>query len=77
MANGRYSSHRKNFYIEVGFSIKHARTLLDMTQEDLASKVGVSRTTISKMESGQGTYLHTLFDVAQALGIRVSDLLND
>ena len=48
-----------------------------MTQEDLAHKSGVSRATISGLESGniRVTTTETLRKIAIALGVQVSDLI--
>lgn len=54
------------------------RTKKNMTQDELASKVGVSRQAISKWERGEG--LPDLYNVsllAKALDVSVDDLLND
>ena len=48
-----------------------------MTQEDLATKSGVSRATISGLESGSITVTttETLRKIASALEVKVSDLI--
>ena len=45
-----------------------------MSQEDLAAKSGVSRSTISKAEAGKGCSLHALFKLAKALDVSPGDL---
>lgn len=59
------------------FKIKEIRAKLKMTQEDLATKSGVSRATISGLESGSITVTttETLRKIASALEVKVSDLI--
>ena len=61
----------------MNFKIREIRTCLKMTQEDLAHKSGVSRATISGLESGniRVTTTETLRKIAIALGVQVSDLI--
>ena len=42
-----------NFYIELGHRIKFLRHLRNMTQREVADRVGVSRVSISHWEIGQ------------------------
>ncbi len=48
-----------------------------MSQEELSEKSGVSRATISKLESGEDCEVKvgTIKKIAQALNVEVSDLL--
>lgn len=57
--------------------IKELRESHGLTQEQLASKSGVSRATISALENGKSVDIKagTLHKLAQALGVHVSDLL--
>ena len=61
----------------MNFKLREIRTGLKMTQEDLAHKSGVSRATISGLESGniRVTTTETLRKIAIALGVQVSDLI--
>ncbi|MEW5924615.1 MAG: helix-turn-helix transcriptional regulator [Candidatus Zixiibacteriota bacterium] len=55
--------------------IKQHRARLDMTQEDLAEKVGVRRQTILAIEKGKYTPSALLaFQIAKALGMRADEL---
>ena len=48
-----------------------------MTQEELADRMGVSRQTVSKWETGKGLPdISLLQPLAQALGISVIELMN-
>lgn len=56
--------------------LKLAREEMDMSQEDLSAKSGVSRTTISELETGKTKRVTnvTLEKLAKALGKEVSDV---
>ena len=60
----------------MGYRIKEFRESLKMTQEELAEKSGVSRGTISAMESGvsKETTTKTLVKIARALGTSVDKI---
>ena len=60
----------------MGFRIREVRQALNMTQEQLAAKSGVSRVTISALENGtdRTTTTKTLLKIATALGTTVDDL---
>lgn len=60
----------------MGFRIKDMREALNMTQEQLAIKSGVSRVTISALENGvdRTTTTKTLLKIAAALGVTVDAL---
>ena len=56
--------------------IKSFRKEMDMTQEDLAEKVGVSRVYIGYVEQGRNTpSLEILEKIAKALKVRLSDII--
>lgn len=59
--------------------IKALRAEKGMTQEDLAEASGVSRLTISKLETGKliNARSKTMFAVAKALGVTLDDLFFD
>lgn len=58
------------------FRVKECREKAGMSQEELAEKSGVSRTIISGLESGSitTTTTKTLLKIAEALGLKVSDI---
>lgn len=60
----------------MGYKIKEVREALKMTQEELAEKSGVSRGTISALESGMArtTTTKTLARLAYALGVSVDKI---
>ena len=57
----------------MGYKIKELREAMEMTQEELAEKSGVSRGTISALENGidRTTTSKTLVKLAQALDTTV------
>lgn len=56
--------------------IKKRRGELDITQEELAEKVGVSRVYIGYVEQGRNTpSLEILEKIAKALKVKLSDLV--
>lgn len=62
--------------IQMGYKIKEAREALNMTQEELALKSGVSRGTIIALEKGTDrvTTSKTLLKIARALGTTVDQI---
>ena len=62
---------------KVGKFIKERRKLLNLTQEDLADKVGVSNRTISKWENGHGLPDYSiLLSLCKALDVSINELLS-
>ena len=57
----------------MGYRIKETRKAMNMSQEDLAKKSGVSRTIIASLESGarKTTTTQTLVKLANALNTTV------
>lgn len=57
-------------------NLRRVRRSLDITQEELSRKSGVSRATISTLENGTATdtTVGTITKLAEALGVNVSDL---
>ena len=65
-----------NTYV-TGSTVKQLRESRDMTQAELAKKIGVSDKTISKWETAKGLPdISLLQPLAQALGISVIELMN-
>lgn len=55
---------------QLGRVLRNRRRDLELTQTDLAKKIGSYQKTISKIEAGQpGVKLQTLFDVITALDL--------
>jgi putative transcriptional regulator len=54
---------------ELGRRLKRARLNINMSQEQLARQSGLSRKTITNVESGIGGSLHTLIAILRGLGL--------
>jgi len=69
-------NHTKAFYEAFGERVRSYRSAGGMTQEELAAKVGLSRTSITNIEKGnQQVLLHQLQIFSEALAVRVEQLL--
>ena len=65
-----------NTYV-TGAAIRQLREVRNMTQAELAEKIGVSSKTVSKWETGKGLPdISLLQPLSQALGISVIELMN-
>jgi len=63
-------------YALIGKQIRQYREKKDLTQEKLASDIGVSRASIANYESGkQAIYISDLYKIANSLEVEVADLL--
>jgi DNA-binding XRE family transcriptional regulator len=63
-------------YQQVGDRIKHLRTMVSLTQEQLADAVGLSRASIVNIEKGrQHPSLHLLFQIAECIQVNAHDLI--
>ena len=70
---------RKLLYKHIGARIAYFSALNDMSQDELAHRIHVSRGTLSKIERGSydsSISLDTLLDIADVLGLEFSMLLN-
>ena len=57
-------------YADIGRNVRHAREAEDMTQEHLATRIGLTRTSIVNIEQGrQRAPIHTLIVIADALHV--------
>ena len=61
----------------MGYRIKEIRERQNMTQDELSSRSGISRGTISALENGssRSTTTKTLMCIANALGVSIEDIL--
>jgi transcriptional regulator with XRE-family HTH domain len=65
-----------SFYTGIGQKVKDARERCGLTQEELASQISLSRTSITNIEKGrQKIMLHTLIEIAIALSVTADSLL--
>lgn len=66
----------RDFYISIGRKIAELRNRAGITQEALAVKISLTRTSVINIEKGrQQLFLHTLVDIAKALQIQPADLI--
>lgn len=66
----------EGFYASFGAAVRVAREAVEMTQADLADRIGLSRPGIANIESGrQGVLLHHGLDIAAALDTPLEKLL--
>jgi transcriptional regulator with XRE-family HTH domain len=65
-------------YRDFGRRLRNARKSAKLTQEALALRVGLTRTSITNIEQGnQHVGLHLLYDLAKAVGAAPAGLLPD
>lgn len=63
-------------YVALGKLVQTARKQANLTQDDLARRVGLTRTSITNIERGrQKIQIHTLYALAEALGVGPDALL--
>jgi len=64
------------FYFALGDRIRRARKKRKLTQDKLAKAVGLTRTSVTNIETGrQPIYIHTLVRIAELLGEPLLDLI--
>ena len=62
----------------IGDNIRRYRENIDITQTELAKRIGKTRSVVSQYESGKiRPRMGTVEDLASALGVRKSDLVDD
>lgn len=67
----------KNFYKNLGLNIKRLRKERNLTQQQLAEKVGKGLNFVGKIEVAfSKPHIDTLIDIANALEVSVSELTN-
>ena len=63
---------------KIGLSVKSARMAANITQEELAERLGKTSKTISNIERGTvAPSIETLYEISKALKVPMSDLLSD
>lgn len=60
---------------QLGLRIRDARLYADLTQEELAHRTGIDRSTIQRIEYGSESKVSHLLLIAQALRVHVTELL--
>jgi transcriptional regulator with XRE-family HTH domain len=75
---GRSQGPPDDVYGHIGRAIARARRDSGLSQTELATAIGLSRTSISNIEKGRQKMLaHTLVDIAEALSVAIGSLLPD
>jgi len=70
------SNSGDKLYRMIGRRVREARQTAELSQDSLASAVGLTRTSITNLESGrQQVPLHVLYELARALRCGVYDLI--
>ena len=73
----KMNKQHKEKYKLLGLNIAYYRKLNGYTQEELAEKINVDRTTISKIELATcGISMDLLFDISNLLDVPVKNLLD-
>lgn len=68
--------NRKEVNKRFGAAIKDARRIAQLSQQDLAAQLRVTRASISMIEAGaQSVSVPTLLEISQALKVSAADLL--
>lgn len=66
-----------HLYLRFGQAIQSLRKKLGITQDDVAKRVGLSRTSVTNIEKGrQKVLLHQVFDFAECLQVTPEALLS-
>ncbi len=64
--------------MSIGANVKHLRTEKEMSQEELAQAVGVSRAMIAQVERGTKSLTLALGkEIADVFGVPINELLED
>lgn len=63
-----YRKNNKEWEEYMGEQLRALRIKRNMTQEELASRIGVTKPTIHRLESGKGSSLATFIKAVQILG---------
>ncbi len=70
------SRQQQRLYERFGNALREARKGAGLTQDALAQRLGLSRTSVTNIERGaQPVALHTLVEIARALGVKPEDLV--
>lgn len=70
---------KKNDLITIGENIKKFRLLENITQKELAEKIGVTHYWVCKLERGKqsNTTINLLISISEELKINLNQLFND
>lgn len=69
-------SNHTGLYMQIGLNLRKARNARNMTQDDLAKRVRLSRTSVTNIEKGrQSILVHTLVNLAAVLETPISEIV--
>ena len=70
---------KKNNLITIGENIKKFRLLANITQKELAEKIGITHYWVCKLERGKqsNTTINLLISISEELKINLNQLIND
>jgi transcriptional regulator with XRE-family HTH domain len=72
------SPAESGFYRDFGLRLRQARGAAGLSQEALAARAGLSRTSVSNIEGGRQRVLaHMVYSLAAAVGVDPKELLPD
>lgn len=67
---------KSQLYRDIGKTVRVRRGNMELKQEVLAARVGISRATLANIETGrQGVLVHQLYELAKQLDLDPGDLL--
>ena len=64
-----YASTNQQIEIQLGKRLQQLRLAYNLTQDELSTRTGLSRMSISKIERGKGAQLSSLIELLRALQI--------
>jgi transcriptional regulator with XRE-family HTH domain len=64
-------------YSDIGENIRKYRNRLDLTQEELADRIGVTWEMVSRYERGESSPMNKLEKISNALNVPITDLINN
>jgi len=66
----------REFYNYIGNAIREHREQAGLTQEELADRIGMRRSSITSIEMGrQNVLVHSLYSIAEAFNVPINNLL--
>jgi len=76
MATVSATPTEQTLYQQFGQRLAEFRKSRNMSQQDLADRVGLTNTSIANIEAGrQRVYLHQLLRIATAFGVTLNDIM--
>jgi transcriptional regulator with XRE-family HTH domain len=67
-----------NLKIRIGIAVRHARSNADLSQEELANRIGKSAEAVSNIERGLALpTIETLLSLASVLGVPLLELIGE